>query len=78
MSLALPGLRNIFSTMQNAFSSITKGRIALDKGVYHSLDDFCWMHDNISTCLIHIPKLVPLPAAAEGHNDTSGLGAGGM
>jgi len=58
MSLALPGLRNISSTMQNAFSSTTKGRLALNKGVHHSLDDFCWMHDNISTCLTCIPKLL--------------------
>jgi hypothetical protein len=41
MSLALPGLRNIFSTMQNVLASKTGGRLALDKGVHHALEDFC-------------------------------------
>jgi hypothetical protein len=78
MSLALPGSCNIFSTMQNAFSSTTKGRLALDKGVHHALNNFCWMHGNISTCPTRIAELVPLPPAAEGHHDASGLGAGGI
>jgi hypothetical protein len=34
MSLALPGLRNIFSTRQNMLASMTGGRLALDKGVH--------------------------------------------
>ncbi len=34
MSLALPGSRNIFSTMQNALASKTGGRLALDKSVF--------------------------------------------
>ena len=69
MSLSLPGSRNIFSTMQNAFSSTTKGRLALDKGFHHALNDFRWMHGNISTCPTRIAKLVLLPPAAEGHHD---------
>ncbi|KAL3816089.1 hypothetical protein ACHAXA_011414 [Cyclostephanos tholiformis] len=40
MSLALPGSRNIFSTMQNALISRTMGRVALHKGVHDALDDF--------------------------------------
>ena len=78
MSLALPGSRNIFSTMQNAFSSTTKGRLALDKGVHHALNDFRWMHGNISTRPTCIAELVPLPPAAEGNHGASGLGAGGI
>jgi hypothetical protein len=39
MSLALPGSRNIFSTMQNALIS-RMGRVALHKGVHDALDDF--------------------------------------
>ncbi len=49
MSLTLPGLRNIFSTMQNALALKTGGRLALDKGVHHALEDFRWMQENIST-----------------------------
>ena len=78
MSLALPGARYIFSSMQNAFSSSMKGRLALDKGVHHALDDFRWMHDNISTRPTRIAELVPLPPVAEGHHDASGHGAGGI
>ena len=78
MSLALPGARHIFSTMQNAFSSTTKGRLALDKGVHHALEDFRWMHENISARPTRIAELVPLPPVAEGQHDASGLGAGGI
>ena len=40
MALALPGSRNIFSTMQHALSAKTGGRVALSKGVHDALDDF--------------------------------------
>jgi len=40
MALALPGARNIFSTMQNALTLKQKGRVALHKGVLDALDDF--------------------------------------
>jgi hypothetical protein len=43
MPLALPGLRNIFSTMQNGLALKTGGRLALDKGVHHALEYFWWM-----------------------------------
>ena len=78
MSLALPGSRNIFSTMQNALALKTGGRLALDKGVHHALEDFRWMQENISTRPTRIAEVVPLPSVAEGHHDASGLGAGGI
>ncbi len=49
MSLALPGSRNIFNAMQNALASKIGGRLALDKGVHHALEDLRWMQENIST-----------------------------
>jgi hypothetical protein len=58
MSLALPGLRNIFSTMQNALALKTGGRLALDKGVHHALDNFWWMQVNISTCHTQIAEVL--------------------
>jgi hypothetical protein len=75
MSLALPGLCNIFSTMLNTLTLKTGGRLALDKGVHHAFEDFWWMQENISTCPIQITE-VPFPPVAEGHYDASGLGAG--
>ncbi|KAL3811082.1 hypothetical protein ACHAXA_009030, partial [Cyclostephanos tholiformis] len=78
MALALPGLHDIFSAMQNALSTQSKGRIALHKGVHDALDDFHWMHRNISTCPMRIAELIPLPSVATGHHDASGSGAGGI
>ena len=78
MAFALPGARNIFSTMQNALSLKKGGRVALHKGVHDALDDFRWMQQNISTRLTRIAELVPLLPVAEGHHDASGTGAGGI
>jgi hypothetical protein len=77
MSLALPGSRSIFSTMQNALALKTGGRLALDKGVHYALEDFWWMQKNISTRLTWIAEVVPLPPVAKGQ-DASELGAGGI
>ena len=78
MALALPGSRNIFSAMQHAVSTQSKGRIALAKGVHDALDDFCWMHANIAERPTCIAEVIPLPPVAEGHHDASGNGAGGI
>ena len=79
MSLALPGAQNLFSHMQLALSKKLKGRVALNKGVYHALDDFRWMLADIENRPTRIAELVPLLAsAAERHHDVSGLGAGGV
>ena len=64
MALALPGSRNIFSTMQHALTNKAKGRIALKKEVHNALDDFRWMHNNIATRPTHIAEIIPLLPAA--------------
>jgi hypothetical protein len=64
--------------MQNALTSKTGGRLALDKGVHHALESFRWMQENISTHPTWIAEVVPLPPVAEGHHNASGLGAGGI
>ena len=78
MSLALPGARNMFSQMQNALSDTKKTRVALTKGVHQALDDFRWMHANITSRPTRIAELVPLLASAIGDHDASGTGAGGV
>ena len=79
MSLALPGSRHLFSQMQNALSTGTKTRIALKKGVHQALNDFRWMHANISERPTRIAELVPLTPQALGFHDASGSkGAGGV
>ncbi|KAL7525124.1 hypothetical protein ACHAWF_005367, partial [Thalassiosira exigua] len=64
--------------MQNALSKKSGSRVALDKGVHHALDDFRWLHENISTRPTRIAELIPLAPSAEGHHDASGAGAGGV
>ncbi len=78
MALALPGSRNIFSTMQNALAHKTGGRVALHKGAHDALHNFRWMLVSISTPPTRIAELIPLPPVAEGHHDVSGSGAGGI
>ena len=78
MALALPGSRNIFSTMQHALANKSKGRIAMHKGVHDALDDFRWMHRNIAARPTCIAELISLGPIAEGHHDASGSGAGGI
>ena len=45
---------------------------------HDALDNFRWMHENISTRPTQIAEVVPLPTVAEGHHDASGIGAGGI
>ncbi len=78
MALALLGSQNIFSSMQSAISTQSKGCIALAKGVHDDLDDFCWMHANITECPTRIAEVIPLPPVAEGHHDVLGSKAGGV
>ena len=78
MALALPGAKHLFSHMQFALSNKLKGRVALNKGVHHALDDFRWILSDIENRPTRIAELVPLLASAEGHHDASGLGAGGV
>ena len=78
MSLALPGSRNLFSAMQLALSLKTKSRINLSKGVHSALQDFRWLHHNISNRPTRIAELIPLHPCALGYHDASGRGAGGV
>ncbi|KAL3823259.1 LOW QUALITY PROTEIN: hypothetical protein ACHAXA_011104, partial [Cyclostephanos tholiformis] len=78
MALALSGARNVFSAMQNALSTQSKGRVALRKCVHDALDDFLFMHQKFTTRPTSIAELVPLPPVAIGHHDVSGSDAGGI
>ncbi len=64
--------------MGTAMSTQSNGRIALDKGVYDALNDFWWMHTNISNRPTCIAEVVPLPPVVEGHHDALGTGAGSI
>lgn len=78
MSIALPGAKNLFSSMQNALSLSANGhRVALNKGVHDALNDFRWMYADISNRPTRIAELVPLDPSLDGHHDASGKGTGG-
>jgi hypothetical protein len=64
--------------MQNAISTQSKGRIALAKGVHNALDNFRWMHANITKRPTRIAEVIPLPPVVEGYHDVLGSGAGGV
>jgi hypothetical protein len=78
MSLALPGSRGLFSTMQKALATSSSNRVALRKGVHSALQDFQWMSNDISTRPTRIAELIPLLPSALGYHDASGQGAGGV
>ena len=78
MSLAIPGARHMFSHMQQAISKRVGGRVTLTRDVHHALDDFRWLFNNITSRPTRLAEIIPLAAAAEGHHDASGEGAGGV
>ncbi|EJK61126.1 hypothetical protein THAOC_18432, partial [Thalassiosira oceanica] len=61
-----------------ALSKKVKSRVNLMRGVHDSLEDFRWLLNDIKRRPTRIAELVPLLAAAEGHHDASGTGAGGV
>ena len=78
MSLALPGARHLFSHMQLALTNKKGHRISLKKGVHDAIKDFHWILNNLNSRPTRIAELIPLQAAAVGHHDASGAGAGGV
>ena len=78
MSLALPGSRHLFSHMQQALSMKVGGRVSITRDIHQALEDFRWLFNDISSRPTRLAELIPLAAAAEGHHDASGMGAGGI
>jgi Reverse transcriptase (RNA-dependent DNA polymerase). len=79
MSLALPGSRGLFSSLQKALQLHKGKRVALNKDVHQALRDFRWILNNLTVasdtycragCRCYHPAL--------GHHDASGTGAGGV
>ena len=78
MTIAIPGLRGMFSVMQEALRSKAKGRIALHKGVHDALRDMRWLQKDLAQRPTRLYELVPLTPSLEGDHDASGYGAGGV
>ena len=78
MSLALPGSRGLFSSMQLALSKKSKNRIKLRNGVHQAINDFRWLHKDICNRPTRIAEIIPLSPSALGYHDAAGIGAGGV
>jgi hypothetical protein len=78
MSLALPGARGLFSSLQAALRSSDGKRLRLDKGFHDSLDDFRWIHADLAARKTRLQELVPTHPTLTGAHDASGHGSGGV
>ena len=80
MTLAIPGARGLFSTLQEAFRhpEPTGNRLWLHKHVHDFLLDFQWMAADVSSRPTRLTELVPTPPTVLGACDASGLGMGGV
>jgi hypothetical protein len=79
MSIAIPGLRGLFSLLQEALRHPSDGRIRLSQGVHDTLDDLRWLANDLSTRPTRLYEIVPQPdPELLGAQDASGLGMGGV
>jgi hypothetical protein len=76
--MALPGSGGLFSHLQLALKHCKAGRIRLDKGVHDALFDFQWLKDNLCHRRTRLYELVELPPVANGADNASGTGMGGV
>ena len=78
MAAALPAARGLFSQMQLALRTDSKHRINLSKGVHAALDDFRYLHKDISNRPTRLQEIVPLDPVLTKYHDASGFACGGV
>ena len=78
MTLALPGLRGLFSLLQEALRHEDRHRIPLNQGVHDFLADIQWLLDSVASRPTRLRELVPTALACIGATDASGSGMGGV
>jgi hypothetical protein len=78
MSLALPGTRGLFSSLQAALCSSDGKRLRLTKSFHEALADFEWIRKDLADRPTRMQELVPTAPTLVGAHDASGLGAGGV
>ena len=52
--------------------------MSITRDIHQALEDFRWLFNDISSRPTRLAELIPLAAAAEGHHNASGTGAGGI
>jgi hypothetical protein len=79
MTLAVPGLRGLFSLLQEAFRHKQQGRIRLTNNLHDFLDDIRWIVKDLEHRHTHLHELVPEPAPfILGATDACAKGMGGV
>ena len=81
MTLAIPGARGLFSTLQEAFrhKEVSTARLRLSKHAHAFLDDFRWLANDIALRPTRIHEVIAswIPATL-GACDAAGQGMGGV
>jgi hypothetical protein len=77
MALAVPGMRHMFSLMQEAFRSETYGRLCLSTGLHDFLDDIRWLVHDLHKRPTRYRELVKTAPRVIGTTDAAAPGMGG-
>ena len=72
MFLALPGLRGLFSQMQEALRHVNGKRVTLTQGVHEALANFQLLAEDMASRPTRLFELVPLTPTLNGYHDSSG------
>jgi hypothetical protein len=78
MSLAPPGTRGLFSSLQAALLSTDSKRLRLTKSFHDASSDFEWIRKDLANQPTRMQELVPAAPTLVGAHDNSGLGASGV
>jgi hypothetical protein len=78
MVLAVPGLRGLFSLLQEALRHESKQRIRITTHMHDFLDDVRWVVQDLHARPTRLRELVDTPPAAIGASDAAGPGMGGV
>jgi hypothetical protein len=78
MVLAVPGLRGLFSLLQEALRHETHKRIRITTHMHDFLDDMRWIVQDLHNRPTRLRELVDTPVAAIGASDAAAPGMGGV
>jgi hypothetical protein len=78
MVLAVPGLRGLFSLLQEALRHETRKRIRLTPHMHDFLDDLRWLVLDLQNRPTRLREIVDTPVAAIGATDAAAPGMGGV
>ena len=78
MDIALPGVRGLFSHMQEAIRHVEVERVVLTRGVHQDLSDFRWLAEDLSRHPTRLYGLVLLQPTVDGYHEASRYICGGL